>query len=58
MQFWYQIPEAKFVTIDYGRYEAVRQDNTRDINDSFTWEPVLAGPPSLCEHLVWMQTAD
>ena len=38
MKFWFEVP-CQFVTIDYGRYEAVRCIDTH-----YTWTPVLAGP--------------
>ena len=59
MFYWYQLPDTKCVTIDYGRYEAVseifgpRQDGCH----AFTWTPVLAGPQPLSEHLAWLETA-
>ena len=36
--FWYEV-SCDFVTIDYGRYEAVR-----DCDKHITWTPILAGP--------------
>ena len=38
MSFWYEVL-CQFVTIDYGRYEAVRC-----VDGHYTWTPVLAGP--------------
>ena len=38
MYYWYEIAH-QFVTIDYGRYEAVR-----GVDGHYTWTPVLAGP--------------
>ena len=52
MYFWYEIP-CNFVTIDYGRYEAVqliRQEglplsrNRWARASNYTWTPILAGP--------------
>ena len=44
MAFWYEFP-CDFVTIEYGRYEAVC-DQGPDVWPylRFTWTPVLAGP--------------
>ena len=44
MKFWFEMTDVKFVTIDYGRYEAVRFVNTSRHGGIFTWTPVLAGP--------------
>lgn len=43
MAFWYEFT-CEFVTIDYGRYEAVRDLGKSTWNARFTWTPVLAGP--------------
>ena len=43
MHFWYEFPH-QFVTIDYGRYEAVCDLGVSQWNARFTWTPVLAGP--------------
>ena len=43
MNFWFEVP-CQFVTIDYGRYEAVRDISAPDSHGCFTWTPVLAGP--------------
>ena len=43
MNFWYEIPH-QFVTIDYGRYEAVSDISTSAWRSHYTWTPVLAGP--------------
>lgn len=43
MSFWYEFPHD-FVTIEYGRYEAVRDLGQSDWLARFTWTPVLAGP--------------
>ena len=47
MKFWYELVDVKYVTINYGRYEAVQvMIGPRPfgcIND-ILWIPVLAGP--------------
>ena len=43
MYYWYEIAH-QFVTIDYGRYEAVRDISTTAGHGAYTWTPVLAGP--------------
>ena len=43
MSYWYEF-SCDFVTIDYGRYEAVRGLRKSTLNAHFTWTPVLAGP--------------
>ena len=43
MNYWYET-EHEFVTIEYGRYEAVHDINKPGQYGQFTWEPVLAGP--------------
>lgn len=43
MNFWYEVL-CDFVTIDYGRYEAVRDISTSAWRGHYTWTPVLAGP--------------
>ena len=43
MSYWYEFP-CDFVTIEYGRYEAVRDLGKSTLNARFTWTPVLAGP--------------
>ena len=43
MKFWFEVP-CDFVTVDYGRYEAVCDLGISQWNARFTWTPVLAGP--------------
>ncbi len=43
MKYWYEMTDVLFVTIDYGRYEAVQTGWSH----SYTWTPVLAGPQPL-----------
>ena len=40
------MPDLKFVTIEFGRYEAVRFIKTGHESGFWTWTPVLAGPQS------------
>ena len=43
MNYWYEFP-CDFVTIEYGRYEAVRDISKIKWHGCITWTPVLAGP--------------
>ena len=44
MSYWYELTGVQFVTIEYGRYEAVRNISEPSGYGYFTWTPVLAGP--------------
>jgi hypothetical protein len=43
MNYWFEFP-CDFVTIEFGRYEAVRDISKHRWLGCFTWTPVLAGP--------------
>ena len=58
MNYWFEyrgIPH--YVTTEYGRYEVVRDISLRENNGAYTFTPVLAGPPTLCQDLAWKCTA-
>ena len=44
MSYWYELTGVECVTIEYGRYEAVRDISKPSGHGFFTWTPVLAGP--------------
>ena len=53
MNFWFETP-SDFVTIEYGRYEAVKGHG---YDRPVTWTPVLAGPATLSQSLAWRKTS-
>ena len=55
--FWFEFRGVPHnIVTDSGRYEVYRDISLSENHGAYTYTPVQAGPPTLCQDLAWKCT--